>query len=49
MGFVNEITAHRPIKEAFTFAAAFENQQRRSYFVTGSTTNRPGEPTCGGG
>ena len=39
MGFVSEITADRPLKEAFAFPAAFESQQRRSYFVTGRTTN----------
>ena len=43
MGFVDEITADRLLKEAFAFPAAFENQQRRSYFVTGSTTNSPEE------
>ena len=43
MGFVSEITADRPLKEAFAFPAAFESQQRRSYFVTGCTTNSPEE------
>jgi hypothetical protein len=43
MGFVNEITADRLLKEAFAFPAAFENQQRRSYFVTDSMTNSPEE------
>ena len=43
MGFVNEITADRPLKEAFAFPAAFESQQRRSYFVTGCTTTSPEE------
>ena len=39
MGFVNEITAERLVKEAFDFPAAFENQHCRSHFVTGCTTN----------
>lgn len=43
MGFVNEITAERLVKEAFDFPAAFENQHCRSHFVTGCTTNSPEE------
>ena len=39
MGFANEITADGPLKEAFAFPAAVENQQRRSYFVTACTTD----------
>ena len=43
MGFVSEITADRPLKEAFASPAAFESQQRRSHFVTGCTANSPEE------
>jgi hypothetical protein len=49
MGFVNEITVDRLIKEAFDFPAAFENQYCRSHFVTGCTTDSPEETTCRGG